>query len=186
MKPLGKLERETAALVIVDVQDALMRPMISEIRERVIKNIQILIASAREMAIPIFVTEQYPKGLGRTIPEIGIELGGVRPIEKLSFSCARVESFNRQLEASGREAVLLAGIETHVCIFQTAVDLIDKGYQVTVVADAICSRRKLDWQVGLKRLTSEGAILSTTEMIAFQLLKEAGTEEFKRLSKLFK
>jgi len=186
MEPSGRLSRESAILVIVDVQDVLMKSMIPEIREKVSKNIQILIAWARDMGIPIVVTEQYPKGLGNTVAEIQKEIGSVRAVEKLSFSCAGVEAFNSEIEDTGRRNILLTGIETHVCVFQTALDLIERRYQVTAVADAICSRRRLDWEVGLRRLEKEGAILATTEMVAFQLLKEAGTEEFKRLSRFLK
>jgi nicotinamidase-related amidase len=115
-----------------------------------------------------------------------MELEAISPIEKVSFSCCGVEMFNNKLNQSGRKQVILTGIETHVCVLQTAGDLIQKGYGVHVVADAICSRRKLDWEIGLRWMEKKGAMISTTETIAFRLLKEAGTEEFRRLSKLLK
>jgi nicotinamidase-related amidase len=180
MDPLSRLEREEAVLIVVDVQDALMRKMDQEVGKNLIRNIQTLLTFAKEMALPILMTEQYPKGLGKTIPEIEANVEAILPIEKLSFSCCGVETFNEKLNQSGRKKVILTGIETHVCVLQTANDLIQKGYGVHAVADAICSRRKLDWEVGLRWMDS------TTEIIAFQLLKEAGTEEFRGLSKLFK
>jgi nicotinamidase-related amidase len=184
-KPL-QIEREGAVLVMVDVQEVLMKQMNQEIGKNVIRNIKTLIAFAKEMAIPILMTEQYPKGLGKTVPEIKTELGSILPIEKLSFSCCGVETFNDKLDQLARKQVILTGIETHVCVLQTASDLIQKGYEVHPVADAICSRRKLDWKVGLRWMEKRGAMISTTEIIAFRLLKEAGTEEFRGLSKLLK
>jgi isochorismate hydrolase len=186
MDPLSRLDREEAVLIIVDVQDALMKGMDQEVGKNIIRNIQTLLTFAKEMALPILMTEQYPKGLGKTVPEIRMGLETILPIEKLSFSCCGVETFNEKLNQSGRKKVILTGIETHVCVLQTANDLIQKGYGVHAVADAICSRRKLDWEVGLRWMEKRGAMISTTEIIAFQLLKEAGTEEFRGLSKLFK
>jgi nicotinamidase-related amidase len=186
MDRFTKIEREQAVLIVIDVQELLMKKMDPEIGKNVIQNIRILLAFAKEMAIPILITEQYPKGLGKTVPEIKMELGSTLPIEKVSFSCCGVETFNEKLNRLGRKQVILSGIETHVCVLQTADDLIQKGYEVHVVADAICSRRKLDWEIGLRWMEKRGAMISTTEIIAFQLLKEAGTEEFRGLSKLLK
>jgi nicotinamidase-related amidase len=186
MDPLPRIEREKALLVIVDVQDALMRKMNQVVGEMVIRNIRILLAFAKEMAIPILITEQYPKGLGKTIPEIEMELELIHPIEKVSFSCCGVGAFNHQLNQLAKKQVILVGIETHVCVLQTADDLIQRGHEVYVAADAVCSRRKLDWEMGLRWMGKKGAMIPTTEIIAFQLLKEAGTEEFRRLSKLLK
>jgi isochorismate hydrolase len=186
MNSLSRIEREEAVLIIIDVQDVLMKKMNQEVGKNVIQNIRTLLTFAKEMAIPILMTEQYPKGLGKTVPEIKMELGSILPIEKVSFSCCGVETFNIKLNRLGRKQVILSGIETHVCVLQTANDLIQKGYEVHVVADAICSRRKLDWEIGLRWMEKRGAMISTTEIIAFQLLKEAGTEEFRGLSKLLK
>ena len=186
MNPFGSMEREEAVLIIVDVQALLMKKMDQKVGENVIRNIRTLIAFAKRMTIPILMTEQYPKGLGKTVPEIKMELGSILPIEKVSFSCCGAETFNGQLNRLARKQAILTGIETHVCVLQTANDLIQSGYKVHVVADAICSRRKLDWEIGLRWMEKRGAMISTTEIIAFQLLKEAGTEEFKELSKLLK
>jgi len=186
MKLRPRIEREEAVLIIIDVQDALIRNMNQEVVKNVIRNIRTLLAFAKKMEIPILITEQYPKGLGKTVPEITMELGSRPPIEKVSFSCCGVETFNDQLNQLGRKKAILTGIETHVCVLQTASDLIQKGYEVHVVADAICSRRKLDWEIGLRWMEKREAMISTTEIIAFQLLKEAGTEEFRGLSKFLK
>ena len=181
-----KMERDQAVLIVIDVQDVLMKKMDREVGKKVIQNIQTLLTFAKGMAIPILITEQYPKGLGNTVAEVRMEMGSILPIEKVSFSCWGVVAFNNQLNHLGRRQILLAGIETHVCVLQTASDLIQEGYEVHVVADAVCSRKKLDWETGLRWMEKRGAMISTTEIIAFQLLKEAGTEEFRRLSKLLK
>jgi isochorismate hydrolase len=186
MDALSRIQREEAVLVVVDVQDVLIKKMNQGVAENVIRNIRILLAFAKEMTIPILITEQYPKGLGKTIPEIKMELESIVPIEKVSFSCCGVETFNHQLNQLERKQVILTGIETHVCVLQTADDLIQRSYEVYAVADAVCSRRKLDWEMGLRWMKKKGAMIPTTEIIAFQLLKEAGTEEFRRLSKLLK
>lgn len=180
------MERNNTILIIVDVQEGLLKAMNPEIAKEVIKNILILLSFAKTMGIPFLATEQYPKGLGQTSPEIKAEMEGMVPIEKVAFSCCRVEEFNNRLGSFRKKQIILCGIETHVCILQTAIDLMEKGYEVYVVADGVCSRRKMDWKIGLKYLERRGAMISTTEIIAFQLLKEAGTEEFKRLSKIIK
>ena len=186
MDAVSRIEREKVVLVVVDVQEALMKKMNPGVAEKVIRNIRTLLAFAHHLAIPVLITEQYPKGLGPTVSEIKMELGCILPIEKVSFSCCGVETFNAKLSQTGRKQVILVGIETHVCILQTADDLIQAGHRVHAVADAICSQRKLDWEIGLRWMEKKGAMISTTEIIAFQLLKEAGTEEFRGLSKLFK
>jgi isochorismate hydrolase len=186
MDALSRIQREEAVLVVVDVQDVLMKQMDQGVAEKVIRNIRILLTFAKKMAIPVLITEQYPKGLGPTVSEIKMELGPTLPIEKVSFSCCGVETFNEKINQTGRKQVILSGIETHVCVLQTADDLIQTGHEVHAVADAICSRRRLDWEIGLRWMEKKEAMISTTEIIAFQLLKEAGTEEFRALSKWLK
>lgn len=186
MDRFTKMEREQVVLIVIDAQEVLMKKMDQEVKKKVIQNIQTLITFAKEMGIPILITEQYPKGLGNTVAEIKTEMRSILPIEKVSFSCCGVVAFNNQLNHLGRRQILLTGIETHVCVLQTANDLIQEGYEVQVVADAVCSRKKFDWETGLRWMEKRGAMISTTEIIAFQLLKEAGTEEFRGLSKLLK
>jgi len=106
--------------------------------------------SPQRLAIPILITKQYPKGLGKTVPEIKMELESILPIGKVSFSCCGVETFNHQLNHLGRKQVILTGIETRVCVLQTADDLIQKSYKVYAVANVICSRKELDWEMGLR------------------------------------
>ena len=180
------MDKEKAVLVAIDFQEAQTRIMPPEVGKILIQNIKILMAFARALKIPILATEQYPKGLGRTIVEVREEFGGITPIEKVSFSCCGVSAFNQQLEELRRNQIILAGIEAHICVLQTAIDLIQRNYEVHVVADAVGSRKKLDWETGLKWMEKKGAMISTTEIIAFQLLKESGTEDFKKLSKLFR
>jgi nicotinamidase-related amidase len=186
MSRVPRVERDEIVLVVIDIQEALMKAMDPGLGKDLQRNLQILTPFAREMGIPILATEQYPRGLGRTLPDIKKELGDLSPIEKVSFSCCRVDAFNEQLNRSGRKQAILSGIETHVCVLQTAADLVERGYDVHVAADAVCSRRRLDWEIGLRWMEQIGAIITTTEIIAFQLLKEAGTDEFKRLSKFVK
>jgi nicotinamidase-related amidase len=186
MERLLRTEKEEIVLVVIDVQEALMKAMDPEIGKNLPRNLQVLITFARELDVPILATEQYPKGLGKTIPDVKKELGDLSLIEKVAFSCCRVDAFNERLRSLGRKQIVLSGIETHVCVLQTAADLIQRGYGVHVVADAVCSRRRLDWEIGLRWMENNGAMITTTEIIAFQLLKEAGTDEFKRLSKFVK
>jgi isochorismate hydrolase len=180
------MNKEEAVLVAIDFQETQIRIMPPEVGKNLIRNIRILIAFARQLKIPILATEQYPKGLGRTVSEVKEELGPITPIEKVSFSCCGVTPFNERLEELKRNQIILTGMEAHVCVLQTAADLLRKDFVVHVVADAVGSRKKLDWKVGLKWMEKKGAMISTTEIIAFQLLKEAGTEGFKQLSKLLK
>ena len=180
------MDKENAVLVAVDFQEAQTRIMPPEVGKNIIRNMKILIAFAGQLRIPILVTEQYPKGLGKTIPDIREGLGEITPIEKVFFSCCGTKAFNERLDALKRKEVVLAGIEAHICVLQTAADLLRNHYEVHVVADAVGSRKKLDWEVGLRWMDKKGAMISTTEIIAFQWLKEAGTEDFKQLSKLLK
>jgi len=175
------------ALVIVDVQDAFTKAMNPEVFKQVINNIGLLAALSEKLSLPVVSTEQYPKGLGRTVKEIQESLKIYQPIEKLCFNCWENERFQSRLKNLTRvEEIILSGIETHVCILQTALGLVANGYKVYIPADATCSRRKLDWEIGLKLMDTGGAIVTTTETLIFQLLKKAGTEEFRFMSKLLK
>ncbi len=179
------LKREDTSLVVVDMQERLMSAM-PEIESRLaVKNVKILLEAARILGMPANVTEQYPKGLGPTIEEIKESVGeGFNPIEKVVFSCARAPEFEEVLKELGRSSVLLCGVETHVCLLQTAIDLVNHGYGVYVPADAVVSRRKLDWERGIDLMEKAGAVVGTTEAFLFQLLERAGTDEFKQISKL--
>jgi len=180
-------QRKGLALIIVDPQDGMMKAMEPEVKQKTVNNIKLLIASAQKLNIPLILTEQYPKGLGKTVMEIQQALENYQPLEKVSFSCYVDEGFKARLkQLSSVKEVILIGIETHICVLQTALDLLACGYKVYVIGDAACSQRKLDWQIGLKLMEKAGAIITTTETLIFQLLIRADTEEFKSISKLLR
>jgi nicotinamidase-related amidase len=179
-----KLERERAALVVVDVQEA-FRPAVLDFDE-VVRNVATLAAGARALSVPILVTEQYPKGLGRTVPELEEQLDGVERIEKVCFSAAGSDEFNRALAGSGRDQVLLCGIESHVCVNQTADDLIGRGITVHVAQDAVTSRSDENRRLGVHKMERGGAVVTSVETALFELLGAAGTPEFKEIQRLVK
>ncbi len=175
------LSREDSKLLIVDVQEKLIRHI--PVADRMIENCRRLIQGARILQIPAFGTQQYPKGLGNTVPALS-ELLNDLP-EKLRFSCSDVLSWGGEAEQTDdRCKIVVAGIEAHVCVQQTAFDLMSHGFQVYVPADAVASRHKLDWKFALDRMSISGAMITTTESVLFEWLEAAGTPEFKQISKL--
>ncbi len=179
------ISKENTSFVVVDVQERLMGAMPEGITETNLKNMKILLEAAKILGIPVTVTEQYPKGLGPTVEEIRESIGeGFSPIEKVVFSCARSPEFETAIKDINRNSVLLCGVETHVCVLQTAIDMVNKGYTVYVPADAVISRRELDWEKGINLIEKAGAVVGTTETFLFQLLETAGTDEFKQISRL--
>ena len=178
------IKKDDTSFVVVDVQERLMGAMPEDITETNLKNMKILLEAARILDIPVTVTEQYPKGLGHTISEIKESVDNFSPIEKVVFSCARSSEFASAIEEINRSSILLCGVETHVCVLQTAIDMVNKGYTVYVPADAVISRRALDWEKGMSLIEKAGAVVGTTEAFLFQLLETAGTDEFKQISKL--
>lgn len=179
------IQRQETVLVIIDMQERLLPAIPEDRRASVVRNALIAIEAARVLTIPVVVSEQYPKGLGPTIADVRDRLGEqFAPIEKLAFSCGRSAEFKEALQATGRQDVLLMGVEAHVCVLQTAVDLLNAGYRVFVAADGIASRRLLDYDRAIALLDKSGAIVGTTEMFLFQILERAGTDEFKAISKL--
>lgn len=177
------LSAEKAVLMVIDLQERLLRVM--EEKERVIRNTRILLELASLYSIPVLVTEQYPEGLGRTVPEVQEKLGLYQLVEKVAFSAA-VPELLEKLSHLNRPQILVVGTETHVCVFQTVRDLLAKGYEVYVVRDAVCSRFALNHENGLDLMKSAGAIITNTETVVFDILKKAGTEEFKVMSRLVK
>jgi len=175
---------QSCCLVVVDVQGKLARLMSD--RESLFRNIRILIQGAGVLDIPILWCQQVPEALGPTVPEIAELLTGCQPIDKASFSCGGAEEFNIQLEALNRRQILLCGIETHVCIYQTAIDLMGRGLDVTVVADAVSSRTAENKQIALNRLAAEGTAVAGTEMVLFELLKTARHPQFRQIARLVK
>ena len=174
-----KLDPDRAALVVIDVQEAFRKAV--DGFDDVTKGTAALIEGAKAVGIPIVVTEQYPKGLGNTVPEVAEHLpDGVEPIEKVVFSAAEADGF----DLDGRDQALVCGIETHVCVNQTVLDLLGKGVSVQVAEDAVGSRFPDSKRVGLHKMEQAGAVLTSVETALFELLGRAGTDEFKRVQKL--
>ncbi len=173
-------------LVIIDVQERLFNAMDAELRDDTIRNIKILGAAARRLAVPVVVTEQYPRGLGRTLPELRALLDDVTPLEKTAFSCCGADGFTGRLKALGAEPVILTGIEAHVCVLLTALDLLRQGFRVSVVADAVCSRTSANFDLGLAQARQAGAVVTATETVVFELLGRADTDAFREISKLLR
>ncbi len=178
------IDRGSAALVVVDVQERLAAVM--ERRRQVLDNCRRLIEGARVLGVPTLVTEQYPKGLGPTEEELRGVLASYDPVVKLAFSCCGEPRFMEKVRALDRSHVVLCGMETHVCVLQTCLDLLREGHVVHLVSDAVCSRALDNWIVGVGMMREAGAVVSSTETVLFQLLEKAGTEEFKAISKLVK
>jgi nicotinamidase-related amidase len=178
------LERDKAVLVVIDVQEKLCVAMDQTVLKSRVKNIGILLDSAAELNIPVIVTEQYVKGLGATLPELKEKGAGAPCYEKMAFSCCGSQEFVAALKATGRSQVIITGMETHVCVLQTVIELREAGLNVHVVRDAVMSRSKQNWETAIQAMTLAGAIPTSTESALFQLLKFAGTDEFKKLSKL--
>ncbi|MBE0501153.1 MAG: isochorismatase family protein [Desulfuromonadales bacterium] len=180
-----QLDKEQAVLVVIDVQERLIPAMNKKVYEQVKSNIELLVAGARQLGIPVVTTEQYPRGLGHTVAELA-KICGETLIEKISFGCCGEPKFNAELQRIGRKQVIVVGMEAHVCVYQTVLGLLEAGYAVHLVRDAICSRKKENFQAAVANTGAAGAVISTTEMALFQMLKEAGTPEFKAISKLLK
>ncbi len=181
------LTRERTALVVCDVQERLFPAMDADHREEVMRNIKVLATSARRLDVPILVTEQYAKGLGHTLQELMDTLGpGVEPYQKVSFSCCGVGTFRARLEATGARHVVLTGIEAHVCVLMSALDLLAEGHTVHVVADAVTSRTQANWRLAMDQLRQAGAVVTATETVLFQLLRQADTDEFRELARLIR
>jgi nicotinamidase-related amidase len=177
------LDRESSVLLVIDVQEKLCRAMDPEVLRQLTGNVSILLETAKELNIPVLITEQYTRGLGETLSEIKEKLP-VSAMEKMSFSCCGDEAFMNRLKELKRKQVIVAGMEAHVCVLQTVLELLAQGYHVHVVNDAVMSRKKKNWKLGLNMAASAGGVVTSTEAAMFQLLKVAGTEEFKKLSKL--
>jgi len=184
LKKSLRLTREKAGLIVVDMQERLL-PAIFE-PERVVQNVVRLLRGAAILGVPVFATEQYRKGLGATVPEVAAALAGVAPIEKVAFSACGAAGLNSALKAKNLSDIILCGIEAHVCVSQTCLDLLDQQLRVFVVADAVSSRTPENSRIGIERMTHAGAVIVSTEMVLFELLEKAGTEEFKQILALVK
>jgi nicotinamidase-related amidase len=184
LSALSMLDAGNAVLVVIDIQDRLFRVMAD--KEKLLQNVLKLVKGAQVLEVPVILTEQYPAGLGPTLPEISGLLPGVRPVEKFCFNCLDEEPFRRGLESLKRKQVLLAGIEAHICVYQTAMALLQQGYEVQVVVDCVSSRDPENKRVCLVRLENAGAGPTTTEMALFELLKVGKGDRFKQISNIVK
>ena len=182
MRLTERLTARHGGLLVVDMQERLLGVM--EAREAVIGNTVRLVRGARLLEIPVWASEQYPRGLGPTVPPIA-ELIPERPT-KLSFHCCAVPRLLEQFYGRHVRHVTLAGVEAHVCVAQTALKLLDLGFQVQVAADAVTSANRIDWEFCLRRLDRAGAVVSTTEAILFEWLESADRPEFKAISEMIK
>ncbi|HKP13553.1 MAG TPA: hydrolase [Blastocatellia bacterium] len=185
MKPISQLSRERAALAVIDMQEAfrMVIPDFSEVASRIAKAVE----GARLLEVPIIVTEQYPKGLKHTAEEILPHLPAEsRAIEKLCFSSCGADGFRAQLEQRQIKQVIVCGIEAHICVMQTVLDLLSGDYEVFLLVDCITSRKRESKEVALARLTQAGAIPSNLEMALFEMMRTADSPQFKAVQRLIK
>jgi nicotinamidase-related amidase len=181
---ISALEKENTGLLIIDVQEKLMQVMGQ--RQRITDNITKLVLLSKLFDFPVILTEQYPKWLGPTTPEVAESLPAYQPISKLHFNCCDVDAFNHRLDSEGLSNVIITGVESHICVFQTCASILDKGYRVHVPQDAVDSRTDENWRVGLDLMKQAGAVITSTETIIYQILKKAGTNEFKQMLKIIR
>jgi nicotinamidase-related amidase len=189
--PVSELFANKAGLCVVDIQEKLAGAMPEKVVKGTLRNCLNLIEAARVLGLPIAVSEQYPKGLGRTLPVIAesvlrLPREQIFFFDKLQFSCAGLPPFDAWVKRTGRTQWVISGMETHVCVYQTARALAAAGYEAVVPRDAVVSRTMANWEIGLQLMTGCGVVVSSTEAVVFDLLKRAGTEEFKQLSHIIK
>jgi nicotinamidase-related amidase len=183
------LHRSRAALLVVDIQDRLIPAMPADDAARVIRHAQILIEAADRLGLPIVVSQQYPKGLGRTVAAVEDALVAARHVhrfDKVAFSAVAAPEFSALAPGLGRDQWIVCGMETHVCVYQTARDLAARGWATHVCADAVSSRARSNRDIGLDLMKQAGAIITSTEVCVFDLLGQAGSDEFRALSKAIK
>lgn len=178
------LDLKNTVLTVIDIQGNLAHAMYD--KESLFKGLEQLIKGFSALKIPIILTEQNPKGLGPTLPEIMELLPGVKPIPKMSFSCCDEKAYMESINAHGKRKILIAGIESHICVYQTSAALLDMGYEVQVVADAVASRFPENRKMALKKMVRMGAEMTSVEMALFELLKTADHEKFREIVKIIK
>lgn len=182
---MDRLVPNSTVLLVVDVQEKLAAAMPADALERVVKNAGILIDAAKILGVPIVTSEQYPKGLGPTIPALREKLT-YAPLPKMTFDACSDLAIARTLSDLAPRSVIVAGMESHVCVFQTARELVRRGFDTHVVSDAVCSRKDKNRKLGLSLCAHAGAVITGTETVLFDLLGVAGTEQFKAISKLIR
>ena len=178
------LDVQNTGLVVVDVQEKLWAAMYE--KESLRDNTVRIVSGAKILEVPVVWTEQNPKGLGPTLPEVSALLADSEPVTKLSFSCCGEQEFMARLEAMNRKQILVTGMESHVCVDQTVADLVSKGYEVQVVADAVSSRTPENRAIGIERSKVAGATVTSTETALFELLKAAKGDKFKQMLRVVK
>lgn len=179
-----KLKKGTAALLVIDIQEKIL-PVINE-SQRVVENSLKLVKAFKQMELPVFYTEQYPKGLGSTEESIKAAMGEYEAFQKMTFSCIGAENLFSIFKKKHLEQIVVCGVEAHVCVQQTVLDLLANKFQVNVAVDAISSRKIIDAETAIRRMQNHGAEITTTEAAIFELLNLSGTEEFKAISKIVK
>jgi nicotinamidase-related amidase len=178
------LKINNCLLVLIDIQTKLWNAMSD--KEALSANTQKLLKALKVLEVPLIATEQNPRGLGPTLPELGTLLGTVRPLPKSCFSCLEDAGFKQALQEANRRQILICGIETHICVYQTALDLLSAGYEVQVVADCVSSREASNRDIALSRMQAEGAKLTTSEMAIYELLKTAESPKFREILQIIK
>ncbi len=179
-----RIQRENTAGLIIDIQERLF-PHMHE-HEALARNNSILVEGLKVLGVPVLVTQQYTKGLGPTIPGMQALIDDFPVIEKTAFSCCDEPEFIKALTETHKQFILIAGIESHVCVLQTVIDLMERGYTTIVVEDCISSRKPDDKSISVRRMRREGAIITTYESLLFELCRFSGTDEFKAISRLVK
>ena len=176
-----RLRPEECALVVIDIQQKLLPPIFA--REQLLRNAQLLLRLAKILTLPVLATTQYAQGLGKIVPEIAALLPGQETLDKNEFGCFGNAQFCSSIKsaAPGRNTLLLCGMETHICVMQTALGALEQGYLVHVASDAVSSRSEWNRKIGLERMREAGAIISSTEMMIYELLGGSGTSAFKEM-----
>jgi len=180
-----KLDAGNAVLLVIDIQERLVPAMPQEVYLRLRDTVEMLVSGAELLGVPVVTTEQYPKGIGHTVPELANACKD-NLIEKVSFGCCGEPNFLAALKDLGRSQVIIAGMEAHVCVYQTVLGLLEDGYHVHLLRDAICSRNKTDYLSGMDNAAQAGAVVTTAETVLFQMLQKSTHAQFRAVSKLVK
>ena len=178
------LNKENTGLLIIDVQEKLMQVMGK--KEKIVEDINKLVILSKLFDFPVILTEQYPKWLGPTLRELAESLPVYEPITKFHFNCCDVDAFNNRLDSEDLRNIIITGVESHICVFQTCVSILEKGYNVHVPQDAVGSRIDENSRVGLDLMKQAGAVITSTETVIYQILKKTGTKEFKEMLKVIR
>ncbi len=180
------INKDDTFMMLIDMQEKLVATMDQEVQKSLSKNCNIMLKTAREFKIPVIVTEQYRKGLGKTIEELLPSIEGLDNLEKTFFDGTKDSEIYKKIQSLGKKTAVLMGIEAHICVLQTAMSLLDKGYRVIIVSDGVASRKRINWRIAMRSIENAGAVLYPTETISFMILEQAGTAQFKALAPLFK